>query len=66
MAVETLGGWKNTSSHDGSGRGHLYGCREETEKKNSARLSVGEPEIPQLVDLPILHVRNYGINERRG
>lgn len=66
MAVEALGRWKNQGTHDGLRCGHLYGCREEAEEKNSARLLVGEPAIPQLVDLQILPVRNDGAVERCG
>jgi len=66
MAVETLGRWQNPGAHDGFGRGHMHGRREETEEKNSARLPVGEPAVPQLVDLQVLFVRNDGAHERRG
>jgi len=66
MAVETLGRWQNPGAHDGPGRGHLHGRREEAEEKNSARLPVGEPAVPQLVDLQVLLVRNDGAHERRG
>lgn len=66
MAVETLGRRENPGAHDGSGRGHLHGRGEKTEKKNPARLSVGEPEVPQLVDLQVLPVRNVGVVERCG
>lgn len=66
MAVETLGRWQNPGAHDGPGRGHLYGCREKAEEKNSARLPVGEPAVPQLVDLQVLPVRNDGAHERCG
>lgn len=65
MVVETLGGRENPGSHDGSGRGYLHGRGEEAEEKDSARLSVGEPEVPQLVDLQILPVRGDGVVERR-
>lgn len=66
MAVETLGRWKNPCAHDGPGRGHLHGRREEAEEKNPARLPVGKPTIPQLVDLQILSMRNDGVYECRG
>lgn len=51
MVVETLGGRENPGAYDGPGRGYLHGRREEAEKKDSARLPVGEPAVPQLVDL---------------
>lgn len=66
MAVETLGGRENPGSHDGPGRGHMHGSGEKAEKEDPARLSVGEPAVPQLVDLQILPVRNDGVNERCG
>lgn len=56
MAVEALGRWKNPGAHDGPGRGHLHGRREEAEEKDPARLPMGEPAVPQLVDLQILPV----------
>jgi len=66
MAVETLGRRKNPGVDDGLGRSHLHGCREEAEEKDSARLPVGEPAVPQLVDLQVLLMRNDGASERRG
>lgn len=66
MAVETLGGRKDQGAHDGPGRGHLHGRGEEAEKKNPARLPVGEPAVPQLVDIQILSLRNDGVVQRRG
>lgn len=66
MAVETLGGWENPCSHDGLGRGDLHGRGKETKEKNSTRLPVGEFALPQLVDLPVLPVRNVGVTERCG
>lgn len=60
MAVETLGRRKDPGAHDGPGRGHLYGRREKTEEKDSARLPVGKSTVPQLVDVQILSVRNDG------
>lgn len=54
MAVEALGRWKNPGAHDGPGRGHLHGRREEAEEKDPARLPMGEPAVSQLVDLQIL------------
>jgi len=51
MVVETLGGWKNPGTHDGPGCGHMYGRREKAEEENPARLLVGKPAVPQLVDL---------------
>lgn len=56
MAVETLGRWKNQGTYDGPRRGHLYRRREEAEEKDPARLPVGEPAVPQLVDIQILPV----------
>lgn len=66
MAVETLGRRQNPCAHDGLGRGHLHGRGEKAEKKDTARLPVGEPEVPQLVDVPVLPVRDVGVAERRG
>lgn len=66
MVVETLGGRQDPGSDDGLGRGHLHGRGEEAEEKNSARLPVGEPAVPQLVDVQVLPVRNVGVAECRG
>lgn len=66
MAVETLGGRKNSRSNDGPGRRHLHGRGEKAEEKNFARLPVGELAVPQLVDVQVLPVRDVGVAERRG
>lgn len=66
MAVETLGRRQNSGAYDGPGRGHLHGRGEEAEEKDSARLPVGEPTVPQLVDLQVLLMRNDGVLERCG
>lgn len=66
MAVETLGGRQDPGAHDGPGRGHLHGRGEEAEEKDTARLPVGKPAVPQLVDVQILSVRDDGVVQRRG
>ena len=54
MALEKLGGRKNSGPHHGPGPGdHLWG-REAPEEETAAGLPLLQPEEPQLLGLPIL------------
>lgn len=57
MAVEALGGRQDPRTHDGSRYRHLLRGGEEAEEEAPAGLPVGEPEVSQLVVLPLLPVR---------
>jgi len=54
MVVEELGRRQNSRPYDGPGRGHLLRSREETKEEIVTRLFVGEPQVSQLVGLPVL------------
>ena len=58
MAMEELGRRKNSSSHHGFGYRHLFGGGEKAEEKTSSRLLVGKLDVPQLVGVSILFLRN--------
>lgn len=57
LALEVMGGWEDTSAHDGSGRWSLHWNWEENEEETDSWLPVGELAVSQLVGLPILPVR---------
>lgn len=55
--MEVVGGGQDPGADDGPGRRCVYGNREEDEEEADPRLPVGEPQVPQLVGLPVLPVR---------
>ena len=57
MVVEELGGRKDNRPHDGPRHRGRVGGGEEAEEEASARLSLRQPQEPQLVGLPILLLR---------
>jgi len=57
MALEELGGWKDTGTYHGPRFGHHLRGREETEEEAFARLPLCQFEEPQFLGLQILFLR---------
>lgn len=56
-----MGGRENPRSDDGFRRRSVFGNREKAEKKANDRLSMGKPQIQQLVRLQVLLLRGLGL-----
>lgn len=56
MAVEILGRWQDTRSHDGSRHRDMLRNREETQETSHVGLPVRELSISQLVGIQVLHL----------
>lgn len=65
LALEALGGREDSRSHDGPRHRHLLRGGEEAEEEAPAGLSLGEPEVPQLVVLSLLPLRVAQLRQRR-
>nr|KAF7427729.1 hypothetical protein H0235_007423 [Vespula pensylvanica] len=58
MAVEGLGGWEDSRSHDGSRHRFMFGSRKETKEEDAARLPMGKSSLSQLVGIQVLPLRS--------